>query len=595
MSEESTYEFRPNVVNFVDNRLNMITKPKLGTRLGYQVNSWIQHDPAESSALSNGCSRSWNIVMSSGTLTDDSVQLHANVSVAYTVTTGKSANEEYAEFTSKWGFNSLPISSAISVANVKINSNVPMSTNVSELVPVILYSSNEKELRDISVYSAPDTQFAFNSSVITDPLRSALDSFGWSRGLGQGRLSSVVYDDTADTLTMTFDIYEKLIARPFSFSSEPKSVVGVNSLNLSLKMESDLYTSMVCNASGNTLSAFTFNSLKLITHQYTPHALTKLEGENEAYWNTPTYDLFMSSSTTLAKATKSTTDIAPSTSSFVDTSVRPFTTIPKALCIYAEEARADATVPRRLYPMSSIKVMFGEKKNIGLDFNQEDWYRISKANGYNGSPYQFFGVNVANATSTIKRGTGAMVIITPSDLDTKEFLQSNVLTNINIQVSATIQNPDDTATHNVYLKCMAITDAYLAYQNGIFREESASINATDLVAGEQMFLKAQIDNLVLGGSEGGSVWTWLRDKVVKPVSKWVRKSDKPAEWLGNIDPRLGKAFKTAQSLTNKLVGERLDKMGYGVIEGRGVVESGGNIIQTGGKNVGKAELFKKLA
>lgn len=559
------------VVNLVDDKLNLITEFKKGSRVGYQAIQRMEYPPSQGAGTySAGQQLSYNIPVSGGNYVDSS----AEVVGRFTITikddgTNIKTNEAtaLAYLLNRFGFHSMPLNRAIASATIKFNQATNMSSNPATDVEAYLYSSSEEELKNISTLGIPDHQMDYNSAINTDVLRNSMDSLSWSRGLGQVKSVSTAYDTGVETLV--FDVSEKLIARPLQVGLRNRAFVGLNSLFVNLTLGSNFVQSSVASSVPNGVITCAISNLRLRLTEFTPHIIQDMP--STAYWNIPILEQTDSSSATIT---------AGSTGSF-QTATHPFNVVPKVFMVYAFETRpTDGLSPQRLFPLDDIVVEIGLKKHEFRNYTPDILYNISRKNGYNMPPHAFSG-GFTGALSS-----GCMFIFTPSDVDSPELFQSNVVTNFNFKATATIRN-NDTANHDVVLRCVSITDAYLIYENGMFREEVASIEPSEIASGETRYLDTTIKNLVLGGS----LWSWLRDKALKPAVRWLRKSDAPANFLSKIDPRLGKAYKVGQELVDKSgIGSKLEKQGYGIID----VGAGDMPINVGGKQASKKEMLKML-
>lgn len=209
---------------------------------------------------------------------------------------------------------------------------------------------------------------------------------------------------------------------------------------------------------------------------------------------------------------------------------------------------------------------------------------MSKRNGYNGNPSQFFGGMEGSL------GTGCVVYVTPSDLDSDMWHQSNVLSNHSFKVKATIRNHTDALipANTITLRVVAISDAYIKCDNGKYTEQLASILPSELKDARDMYQDMTFDrNHVLGGS----VWSWLGKHVLKPAVRFARNN------LSKLHTGFAPVDMAANAVGNAVkdgtaIGNYAKSHGYGK-QGNGIINLGGSNV-LGGKKLTQAQLLSLL-
>lgn len=559
-------ESKEQVVNIVPQSLNWHRELVKGTRLGNASNQVTSHSPDQGSgSYTAGQALSWNIPISAGNLTasDPEISFQYVITLSDSGSTIKTSTAVAVDAVQHLvGLHSVPNNRLIDSCTVKLNGQVNMSSNPATDASAIIYNMNQSELKRIGACSTPDNLYTYSATANYNVLRNQSDSLCWGRGLGSTVVNSMAYGSNDIVITLTHT--EKLMARPFQWhEKEPSAFVGINNLSINMNLASNFANAAVA---ANSLSVDTVvvQNAQIRLGQFAPHVNMQKQIPTRCYWNTPVIE----HTVTASKA------VAQNASIQFNSTSRSYSTVPKLYCVYAYAART-ATTPERLYPITNLSVNSGIKKNLLKSYSQHDLYDLSVKNGYNGTASQFFG-GYAPGTSTTGVGTGCMVFFTPSDLDSELFHQSNVETNHVFNVDATVTNLDS-ASATVFLRVVTFSDAVLAYDNGNFNDEMASIHQSELAGARDTYMNTIFENnQVLGGS----VWSWIKKAVRSPVFKSI------VHGLRNSIPVV-KDYVGDSTAIGKLAKSK----GYGK---RRASKKGSGVISLAGAKLTKAQLMSLL-
>jgi hypothetical protein len=544
--------------------------------------------------------------LSTANVIDSDPDVSAKLVVRYRAR-GQAVWADKNEALGKIGLHSFPLNRLINTANVRVNGSLTMSTNVKDNIDSMQYMLSKKELKRLSTTGVPDHLMVYDNTVLTDVLRPQTDSLSFSRGLGATKVEGFEFGvvdingvNYPSTVTVTYELSEKLMARPFSYlESDPKVFKGINSLVVDLNMISD-FTQAV--AADNSVDVFgvELHDVAIRVRSCTPHANLKVPVADIGYYNSPVFDYL----------TKETTNaVAAGASKELTVGPRVFTTIPKMYAVFASAPRASANQPVQLFPITRLSIKAGIKSNLMASYDSRELYNISVKNGYNGSPSQFFGGIEGS------RGTGCVVYLTNADFDTGLLAQSNVLQNFNFSLTANFTNtaedvagvavaaaaagnpaipvarPAFVASQKITLHVIAISDAYIKSENGIFTETIASLLQDD-VSDRAVDL---YENMTFEGNRavlGGSVWSWMKKHIVKPAVKFARNNvGKLHTGIGPLDAVAKEVGKLVDD--NSYVGRQAIKHGLGQ-RGGAVMNLGGANTVLGGKKLSQAQMLALL-
>lgn len=576
------------VVSIVPNNYKFNTEKKLGTRVGYTALQANEYAPNGGSIHNptSGAQTTYDL-QADGANFDSAteVQLDVFVVVRKRVAAGVGAitiNDLYNRF----GFHSFPINRAIASCTVTLNSKLPITSTPTEYATALLYNLKMEELQRISANGTPDNLFTYSDAALSNVLRVQADSISWGRGLGNAELIEVVdmaVDkaaisqlagvnpalSTADDLVLHFRVREQLLAAPFQWhSNAPNPLEGATSMKLSMTFADNLAAKMIAyntpNANDYTIGGVYLGKPRLRSLIGNPHISVQLP--RTIYWNNPRFD---------AKIVSTTHTVADGDTRVFVTPTHPFTVIPKMYAIYAYSERTTAHEPERLYPIETLQIDFGLQRNLLMNYDSYDLFKMSRKNGYNGSLAQFIG-GVPNIANHSGLSTGCVVYVLPSDFPTDNLQQSNVEYAHNFRVQAKVRNHSD-AARNITLAVVAMSDAVLINDNGVFSYENASIKPEQINPDNQVFVDANFDSHhILGGAAyvGGNFWSSLKNigkalthPVAKQAIRLLRNAPVVSGFVGD----------------NTLVGKAAQAIGYGkarkpakrTARGKGVIDLGG--------------------
>lgn len=552
----------PTVVNLVSDTLNFNDKLVRGTRQGNEsVNVLTTNALGIGTApIGANAALTYDVPVSSSSLLDSNVELHCRFTVEYS-DTGATIKTDVATalsaIASRVGFQSFPLNRIIDSASVRIN-DLTLNSNPRRLVTPLLYSMSKDDLRTMSTLAIPDHQFSYDNAAVNigNVLRDQSDSPYYSRGYNSIRIEKATFAN--NTLTVEYEHKERLLAKGFNYSvMSPPCYVGVNDLTVNLNCVSDIAGNMLAADPGfaNLVSTVTINKLQLKAKQYRPSANLQRAIPTQCFYNAPQFNYQTVRQTVVAGATEK-----------INSGVRSYNVVPKMYVIYASTP-ATATQPERLYPIKKVSINSGIKMNLMQSYQPSDLYEVSRSNGYNGSASQFF-----NGPTGSRLSNGCMLLITPSNVDSDLYFQSNVAFNHTFEVSCDVTNPSG-ADANIYLHVVSVQDNYLMYSEGRYTEMAASISPQELLVAKEMYLGS--DDLMRNRVMGGSIWGWIKKAVKTPVFKAVTR------FARNNIPVL-----KDYAGDHTAVGRFAKKHGYG--------KQGNGIINLGGARMSQKELLRLL-
>lgn len=565
------------VVSLVDSKLDLNSTLNKGTRLGYESVNVVAHDPTNgNNAYGGGSNMAFNIPMSTANLLDSAPVLSCQIHVTYT--NGGTAYDTGANgvtgINNQCGLHSFPVNRLFENINVRINGSLNMSTNVAANVDSVQYMLSKQELKRLSNVGVPDNAMVYSTDNNTSVLRTQMDSRDFSRGIGATRVEAKAVAGQAAQIAVTYFVSEKLLARPFQWAEQsPKVFKGINDLVISGNLTSNLQNAVLAAIPGVNVVAGSFkvDNFKLRLKQSTPHANLKKPVSNIAYYNAPVFDYMSAVASTAATGQPGSAETNP----------RVFSSVPKMYAIYFAAPRT-LNQPLQMFPITNVSINCGIKSNLLQSYTAEDLYDVSIKNGYNGNPSQFFGGNAGSL------GTGCVLYLTNADFDTDMFSQSNVLKNLNFQVKATYKNHTG-ANVTPTLHVVAISDAYIKSENGVYTEQLASILPSEVASARDMYEDMGFeDNKVLGGS----VWGWMKKHIIKPAVKFARNN------VGKLHTGIGPLDAVAKDVgklvdDNSYIGRQAAKHGLGQ-RGAGVMQLGGASTVLGGKKLSQAQMLALL-
>ena len=559
------------IVNLIPESLNYNTQNIKGTRLGNASIQRVTYTPNQNNYAANG-TVSWNIPIASENLVESQVFITTEFTLWLHDAAYTSLNVGMAALENSMGVNSFPVNRCVENATVKFNGELIMSTNVSENVNALQYMMSPAELESISPCNVPDNLYAYDPAVSSNVLQNNADTTTSSRGFGAFEIVSATHANT-DEITLVIRVTEQLCARPFQYHTlNPPAFAGLNDLNVSLNLcSSPLDRAFAMTAAPDQGAATcTITKMELRVGQFSPHLSAAAAIPSQAFYNVPIIEHSTKALAALVAGTNAGASVSVSQSS----DNRSYSNIPKLYAVYAQGTRTYVT-PERLYPIQQLSINSGIKKNLLSSYTKDDLFQLSKNNGFNKRYAQFTGGSFETT------GTGCVVYFTPSDIDSEEFHQSNVMSNYVFNVTAQIGNYSG-STEAPELHVVTFSDSVLKYDNGHWSEEMASVMPNELPSAQQMFFNQRIANHVLGGS----IWTWLRDNVVKPVSSFAR---------NNLAQRIPVVGSAVSSLVKDggVIGKRAQAAGYGKKKAP-AKKKGGSVLNLGGKKMSNAELLKLL-
>lgn len=573
------------VFNIVPEAMNWNRKLNKGTRLGNQTVQVAEYE-ARQVASQNG-PLTWNIPVSTNNLMDSAPEIEFKYNITLTghnegALSDANVRTVMTAILNEVGMHSMPNNRIIDSCTVKMNGTVNMSSNPSKDVDAILYNFNQTELKRLSPLAVPDNKLVYDATANTNVLRAQSDSLGWSRGLGAVKLDSISYTAASGggsngVITLNVRIAERLVARPFQWhEKEPKAFIGIDDLSITCNLGSSVLNACIASIDAYTCTA-TFDSSfypKLRLYQYAPHLNIQRSLPTKCYYNTPMIEYTESSTVSVNAGTSS-------SAGALKTNVRSYSTVPKLYAVYAYADRADHQEPEQIFPITNLKVHSGIKKNLLQSYSQQDLFELSRRNGYNGNMAMFQGG--LNTDPDALKGTGCVIYFRPSDLDSEEFMQSNVENNHTFSVEATVYNHSYSSAKNIKLRLVTFSDAILKYENGIFSEEMAYIRQNELYNAHDIYMDQNFDvNQVLGGNVFG----------------WLAKATKD---VGNAIKRIAQSdgAKTASKLARNYIPVARDYLGDNTylgheIKKRGYGQKGNGVVNLAGKQMSRGELMQLL-
>ena len=571
------------VVSFVNDRMNL-QDAVVGTKIGNtNINVSTPLSDQGSVVVPAGTRLTWTVSGIGGNnMLESDVHVLATVSVVYTRGTDFVTNYAtiLAAAQNKTGLHSCPLNRLIQTCEVTFNGQERFSSSPSEHVDFLIHQYNESELRKISDISRPDNSFSYNSAVLSDVLRTQADSFFSSRGLGCTRITSITEDVGATAFTVVYELREALLASPFQHTSSPKSFIGIDNLTVACTLAGDVSLATAAAGSSTTgviAAVSTISNVRLELRNSTPHIGYQMK--KQASWLSPDF-VFKDSSVTVLPAAAAGGVNTVTISSEV---TRHFSTVPKVLCVYAYESRVDVNAPLRFFPISNLALRVAGASNVFGSYTKDQLYGISKRYGLNSLPSCLNGFYGGTAVTSSGIGNGFMFYFSFADIDAPELFQSNALRSFDITIdSVTVQNYD-TAANNIRVRLMALSDKLVEYKDGQWKSNTVGLTDEQLVLAnaEHQFIDIDYSNDTM---LGGSIWSWIRDKVIKPVVRYGREHSTLSNLASQVNPTLGKVVKAGE----EAISPYLQKQGYGMLE------TGGNVIETGGKKMTQAQLIKAL-
>jgi hypothetical protein len=406
---------------------------------------------------------------------------------------------------------SFPLNSLFTTATAQIN-NTSVSVNLQDIKDALLKMTDTREILKYNgmTPSLPDSLWGSyslgvgsTSNVLASANTTSYDVDQLPRGAypatvtllhnitGGGQDGSPISTDILDTwvATIVIEVCEPLMLSPFIWGNpefNSQGLLGINNMTFTLNIDASLKRLFSTANVGYThqLVAGTATNNNLFAPASQPSMLLKflssqpsdlLQSKNVCpYMDTPRYLTSQSNNPIIPSVGQAT----------IVTGNLQINQIPDYFVIYARKPMAQQTCKDTagFLTIKGVSINLNNQSGLLSSISQQDLFRMSQKNGYNGSYQEFSGVSFVNNNATgvgeFIPTLGSVLVINPAyDLSLPDYLSSGSIGNYNFQAQLQVFNQ-----YGEDIQCEVVV---LCVNSGIFvTEQGVSSTYTGLLTKE---------------------------------------------------------------------------------------------------------------
>ena len=507
-------------VHVIDDRLKFNDKVAYAVKTGAASNTSVTFN-AQSQSVN---SQSYQIaVPSKETVIDRRVLWKSTVILKVVMT------PDNGQYPIQWGdtvaFGCYPLHQLTSTMSCQINSN-NVSVNTADILASVLkindraslqsYNGTTASYPDGSYYEYKDALNDTGGGVWTSSANNPLGSYNVSsyddnfvpRGSYALDAVGINYDPATGSVTgvqpigaglaqrtvyLKFTLIEPLVClSPWTFNSESNSsgLYGVTNLNFVFNMDAS-----------NKCRAIRFNGLAIPNKASIASTQVMQYIDSSLTFNfltpQPTQLLPLKCIVPYYECPRYLTacpEIAPNSTRTVVLNTISLNNIPDKLIIFCRKPLSDcnSTDSDSFLVIKAISLNFNNTSGLLSGTTQNELYRISKRNGYNGNWLEFSGYANKNVTNTnlqagqLKVPTGGSVLMLDfaTDIQLPSYLSAGSIGNFNLQFSLSVENQSYSAI-SPELVVITVNSGVFITQNGSSSIYTGLLNREDVLNASQ--------------------------------------------------------------------------------------------------------------
>lgn len=495
-------------------------------------------------------------VPSETTIYNREVLLKTNFTVAVSLdASGGAPGDVENQYGRNWVLAPFPVHQLMTTLQATINNNTT-SVNIRDVLPPILRTVDCNELqRWASLTPTQYDQYADYDDSFDNadaPLaNSPFNGYGSSvnsdlacRGAFPYDSATYSTDGNSKVLTAVFTSTEPLMVSPFTFLEKypsNKGMYGVTNMNVVANFGATnrmVRTRFPDLGSADSVSvSVTLNTAELLFNFITAHPSQMMPARNVLpYYDLPRYIDTKSSSIGLSASVNQ-----------VQSQNLQLNQIPDYLIIVVEKVEgqksngsgtgADAEAdPDAWMEINGVSINFNNRSGLLASCSQEDLYKMSVKNGYNGRFEDWVGsawkVDPSpNVASSLVRTSGSVLILKMGeDVEIGEdFYAPGSIGNFNLQYSVNVTNTLKDALSSYQLKTIVVNSGIYVLERGTSQTYTGLLSKEAVLDASQQrpVSSAEVDRMIGGRSLTGLIKTAI-PKLARKVRGALKEADKRA-------------------------------------------------------------------